>query len=146
MKRPTFILLVLSLVLATSAATFAQTPFYCVKPDGMPMATIVMPMGIQSDPSVVCNAVIPQCFLTCGAVEHITTSGVVVPPNLPVVTVTPEMLPTDRNQYIYESPAYCSQQYQACTARCSGNQDCVDACKSVRSGCGMGNPGGRHIE
>jgi hypothetical protein len=70
----------------------------------------------------------------------------VVPPNLPVVTVTPEMLPSDRNQYILESPAYCSQQYQACAARCGGNRDCVEACKSVRSGCGTGNPGGRHIE
>lgn len=146
MKRQAVFFSVLCLVLAASATAFAQTQFYCVKPDGMAMAAIVMPMGTQDDPSVVCNAAIPQCVLTCGAVEHMTAYGLVVPPNLPVVMVTPEMLPKDRNQYLYESPAYCAQQYQACLSWCAGSQTCANACQSVRSGCGTGNPGGRHIE
>ncbi|WP_300160186.1 hypothetical protein [Solidesulfovibrio sp.] len=146
MKLYPFALSVFLLVLVASTTAYAQTQFYCVKPDGMPMATIVMPMGLQDDPSVVCNAVVPQCYLTCAAVEHITLSGPVAPPNLPVVTVTPGMLPKDINQYNYESPAYCAQQYQACAARCGGNMACLGECNSVRSGCGRGNPGGRHNE
>ncbi|KHK02566.1 hypothetical protein [Desulfovibrio sp. TomC] len=141
MKRSAFVLMALGLLLGLSAPAFAQTPFYCVKPDGLPLATIITPLGLRDDPSVVCNAVIAQCNLTCAAVEHLTIAGYVVPPNLPVVTVTPEMLPTDRNQYMIESPAYCAQQYQACTARCGGDQACLAACKSVRSGCGRGNAG-----
>jgi len=141
MKRSGLVLLALGLVLALSAPAFAQAPFYCVRPDGLPLATIVTPLGMRDDPSVVCNAVIPQCSLTCAAVEHLTIAGYVVPPNLPVVTVTPEMLPTDRNQYMHESPAYCAQQYQACAAWCGGARACVAACKSVRSGCGRGNGG-----
>ncbi len=147
MKRTLFILLIMCMALAAASVAFAQAQFYCVKPDGTPMAGILMPQGTQDDPADVCNAVVPQCFLTCGAVAEYRYGGAQMPPpNLPIITVTPQMLPKSRNQYQYESPAYCNQQLQACVASCGGNQDCVAACRSVRSGCGTGNPGGRHIE
>jgi hypothetical protein len=140
MKRYAFALAVFCLFLAASAVAFAQTQFYCVKADGTALASIAMPSGGPDDPADVCNAVIPQCYLTCDAVEHTNASGFVVPPNLPVVVVTPEMLPKDRNEYIYESPTYCAQQYQNCKTWCGGNRTCIDECKSIRSGCGTGNP------
>ena len=139
MKRFLFSLLVLGAVLSAAAA-WAQTQFYCVKPDGAPVAAIVLPYGAGHDPSVVCNAVVPQCYLTCGAVMQVQ-SGVAAPaPGLPTVTVTPQML-SNLGGAGAETPEYCARQYQSCVAKCRGDRACAAYCQSVRSGCGTANRG-----
>jgi len=136
MKRLLIAFFVLGLLLAAAAAASAQTQLYCVKPDGMPVAAIVMPYGSNHDPSVVCNAVAPQCYLTCGAVLQIQ-NGMVVAPNLPTIPVTQQMLASLGNP-APETPQQCAQQYQSCVAQCRGDRACVAYCQSVRSGCGTG--------
>ena len=137
MKRLMLLLPALALVLAASAA-MAQTQMYCVKPDGMPVASIVMPYGAQHDPSVVCNAVVPQCYLTCGAVLRLQSGGPASPPpNVPVITVTPQMLANIGGNGA-ETHEFCERQYQSCVAKCRGDRACVAYCQSVRSGCGTG--------
>ncbi|MFP5258073.1 MAG: hypothetical protein ACLGQH_03530 [Acidobacteriota bacterium] len=126
-------LFVLGLLLSAATA-FAQTQFYCVKPDGLPVAAIVMPYGSNHDPSVVCNAVVPMCYLTCGAVLEIQ-NGVAVAPGLPTIQVTQQMLANIGNPAA-ETPQQCAKQYQSCVAQCRGDRACVAACQSVRSGCG----------
>jgi hypothetical protein len=141
MKRLLCSLFALSLTLAAATVALGQTQFYCVKPDGAPVASIVMPSGTRHDPSVVCNAAVPQCFLTCGAVMQIQSGGATMPPpNVPTVTVTQQML-SNLGTPVQETPAYCAKQYQDCVARCRGDRACVAACQSVRSGCGTGNRG-----
>ncbi|MHC1790677.1 hypothetical protein [Solidesulfovibrio sp.] len=135
MKRLLTLFAVLGLLTAATAAS-AQTQFYCVKPDGLPVAAIVMPYGSNHDPSVVCNAAVPQCYLTCGAVLHVR-DGLAVTPNLPTIQVTPQMLATLGN-HAPETPEQCARQYQSCVAQCRGDRACVAACQSVRSGCGTG--------
>ncbi|OLN26370.1 hypothetical protein DVDV_2692 [Desulfovibrio sp. DV] len=135
MKRLVVSLFVMGLLLAATAA-YAQTQLYCVKPDGVPVAAIVMPYGSNHDPSVVCNAVAPQCYLTCGAVMQIT-SGVTIAPNLPTVQVTQQMLASIGNG-APETPEQCAKQYQSCVAKCRGDKACLAYCQSVRSGCGTG--------
>jgi len=137
MKRLLILLSALGLVLAATAA-MAQTQMYCVKPDGLPVASIIMPYGAGHDPSVVCNAVAPQCYLTCGAVLHIQSGGPATPPpNVPVITVTPQML-ANIGTHAAETPEFCARQYQSCVAKCRGDRACVGYCQSVRSGCGTG--------
>ena len=97
------------------------------------MAAIVLPAGDSHDPSVVCNAVVPQCYLTCAAVGQ-TGQGMAVA-NVPTVTVTAQMLQHLGNP-TPETPAMCAQQYQSCVAQCRGDRSCVAYCQSVRSGCG----------
>jgi hypothetical protein len=140
MKRILFTTLVLCLALAGAVAASAQTTFYCVKPDGAPVAGIIMPGGSNHDPSVVCNAVVPQCFLTCGAVAQLADGMAVLPQGLPMITVTPQML-SGLGAPVYESPEHCASQYQQCLAKCRGDQACRAYCQSVRSGCGTGNAG-----
>ena len=84
MKRILLSVFVLCLALAGAVTASAQTTFYCVKPDGAPVAGIVVPSGDRHDPSVLCNAFVPQCFLTCGAVLRVQDGQSVVPPNLPM--------------------------------------------------------------
>jgi hypothetical protein len=136
MKRLVAAVFLLGLLLA-AAAVQAQTQFYCVKPDGMPVSAIVMPAGSGHDPSVVCNAAVPQCYLTCGAVLQIQ-NGVAVAPNLPTVQVTQQMLNSLGNGAA-ETPEFCAKQYQSCIGKCRGDKACVAYCQSVRSGCGTGN-------
>ncbi|QAZ66089.1 hypothetical protein [Solidesulfovibrio carbinolicus] len=124
-------------LLLVAATANAQTQFYCVKPDGMPVAAIVMPYGTSHDPSVVCNAAVPQCYLTCGAVMQVQ-NGVAVQPNLPTIQVTQQMLNSLGNG-APETPEYCAKQYQSCVAKCRGDKACIAYCQSVRSGCGTGN-------
>jgi hypothetical protein len=138
MQRILFSILLLSLVVAGAAPAAAQEYFYCVKPAGAPVASIIMPAGTRHDPSVVCNAMVPQCFLTCAAVQQLHEGQAVLPPNLPSLTVTPQML-SGLGAPAYESPAQCESQYQACMAKCRGDRDCQSYCRSVRSGCGTGN-------
>uniref|UniRef100_I2PYD3 Uncharacterized protein n=1 Tax=Desulfovibrio sp. U5L TaxID=596152 RepID=I2PYD3_9BACT len=139
MKRPLFSLVVLCLTLMAATAALAQTQMYCVKPDGMPVAAIVMPYGANHDPSVVCNAVVPQCYLTCGAVLHVQYGGMTTPPpNLPTIAVTPQMLQNIGNP-APETPAMCNSQYQQCAAQCRGDRACIAQCQSIRSGCGTAN-------
>jgi hypothetical protein len=141
MKRPLFLVLAMSLTLAAASVASGQTRFYCVKPDGAPIAAIVMPYGSSQDPSVVCNAVVPPCFLTCGAVAQIQSGGQAAPaPNVPTVTVTQQMLSGLGSPGV-ESPESCTKQYQNCVAKCRGDQACAAYCQSVRSGCGTGNKG-----
>lgn len=140
MKHNLLAFLVMCLALAGASVASAQTYFYCVKPDGMPVASIIMPAGSRHDPSVVCNAVAPQCFLTCGAVLEFHSGQAVLPPNLPTVTVTPQML-SGLGEPTFESPQYCASQYQTCLANCRGDRSCRAYCESVRSGCGTGNRG-----
>lgn len=141
MKRPLFSVLVLCLTLAAATVALAQTQLYCVKPDGMPVAAILMPAGSNQDPSVVCNAVAPQCYLTCGAVLHIQYGGMTTPPpNLPTIAVTQQMLATIGNPAA-ETPAFCAKQYQSCVAQCRGDRACLASCQSTRSGCGTANRG-----
>lgn len=135
MKRLLVSFFILGLLLAATTAV-AQTQFYCVKPDGMPVSAIVMPASSSQDPSVVCNAVAPQCYLTCGAVLHVR-DGVVVAPGLPTIQVTQQMLNSIGNP-APETPAQCAKQYQSCVAQCRGDKACLAACQSVRSGCGTG--------
>jgi hypothetical protein len=139
MKRILLSSLVLCLALVGAATASAQTTFYCVKPDGAPVAGIVIPSG-RHDPSVLCNAMVPQCFLTCGAVLQLQNGQAVAPPDLPMVTVTPQML-NSMGSPAYESPQQCASQYQQCLAKCRGDQACKAYCESVRSGCGTGNRG-----
>jgi len=138
MQRILFSILLVSLLVAGAVPVAAQGYFYCVKPDGAPVASIVMPAGSHHDPSVVCNAMVPQCFLTCAAVEQHQDGQAVLPPNLPAITVTPQML-SGLGAPTYESPAQCESQYQACVAKCRGDRACESYCRSVRSGCGTGN-------
>lgn len=140
MKRSLMLLLALGLVVASAGASFAQSRFYCVKPDGTPLAAIVMPYGDNHDPSVVCNAAVPQCFLTCAAVSRVRDGVAVTPDNVPTVTVTPQML-ANIGGGAAETPAFCAQQYDACVAHCRGDRSCIGYCQSVRSGCGTGNRG-----
>lgn len=140
MKRISIFFVVMCVVLAAASAAFAQNKYYCVKPDGAPISAIVLPRGARQDPSVVCNAVVPQCFLTCSAVQRIGSGEGVVPPSVPVVKVTRQMLSTVGSP-AYESPQYCAQQYQNCLANCRGDSSCRAFCESVRSGCGTGNSG-----
>ena len=140
MKRILLLVFVLSLALAGAATASAQTTFFCVKPDGQPVAGIVIPYGDRHDPSVICNAMVPQCFLTCGAVMQRADGQDVLPPGLPLVQVTPQML-NSLGTPAYESPQQCAAQYQQCLARCRGDQACKAYCDSVRSGCGTGNSG-----
>ena len=135
MKRLVIPFFVMGLLLAAATA-FAQTQLYCVKPDGAPVAAIVMPYGSNHDPSVVCNAAVPQCYLTCGAVLQIT-SGVTIAPNLPTIQVTQQMLASIGNG-APETPEQCAKQYQSCVAKCRGDKACLAYCQSVRSGCGTG--------
>lgn len=139
MKRILLTFVVMGLVVAAASAAFAQNKYYCVKPDGAPISAIVLPRGVTQDPSVVCNAVVPQCFLTCSAVQRLG-NGENPAPNVPVVKVTRRMLGTVGNP-AYESPQYCAQQYQNCLANCRGDSSCRAFCESVRSGCGTGNSG-----
>ena len=142
MKRFVFASLVLTFALAAASAALAQTPMYCVKPNGAAVAAIIMPYGDSHDPSVVCNAVIPQCYLTCSAELQTQMGASTVPPGLPTVTVTPQMLQHVGNP-APETPAMCAQQYQQCVASCRGDQACIAYCQSVRSGCGTGNRRGQ---
>ena len=136
MKRPLFVALVLTLALAAASAALAQTQLYCVKPDGSAVAAISLPYGDRHDPSVVCNAVVPQCFLTCGAVAQIHSGGPAGPtPNVPTVNVTPQML-SALGGASAETPEQCARQYQGCVAKCRGDRSCIAYCQSVRSGCG----------
>lgn len=136
MKRFVPVLALVALLLAAATAG-AQTQFYCVKPDGAPLAAIVMPSGANHDPSVVCNAAVPQCYLTCSAVVQIQ-NGVSVQPGLPTIQVTRQMLNSLGNG-APETPEYCAKQHQACVAKCRGDKACIAYCQSVRSGCGTGN-------
>ena len=136
MKRLFAPAILVALLLAAATAS-AQSQFYCVKPDGMPLAAIVMPYGANHDPSVVCNAAVPQCYLTCGAVMQVQ-NGVAVQPNLPTIQVTQQMLNSLGNG-APETPEYCAKQHQACVAKCRGDKACIAYCQSVRSGCGTGN-------
>jgi hypothetical protein len=138
MQRILFSLMVLGLIVAAAAPASAQEYFYCVKPDGAPVASIVMPAGSRHDPSVVCNAMVPQCFLTCAAVQQLHDGQAVLPPDLPAITVTPQML-SGLGAPTYESPAQCESQFQACLGSCRGDRACQAYCRSVRSGCGTGN-------
>ncbi len=140
MKHLLFASLVLSLTLAAAVA-WGQTQFYCVKPDGAPVAAIVMPYGSNHDPSVVCNAAVPQCFLTCSAVQRLPAGGQATPPpDVPTVAVTPQML-SNFGAPAAETPEACDRQYQACVAKCRGDRACVAYCQSVRSGCGTASRG-----
>lgn len=138
MKRILLTLCVLGLALAGAVPAFAQTTFYCVKPDGAPVAGIVIPGGDRHDPSVLCNAFVAQCYLTCSAVLQHQDGQSVVPESVPMVQVTPRML-NSLGEPAYESPAQCEAQYQQCVARCRGDRACKAYCESVRSGCGKGN-------
>ena len=140
MQRILTSLFVLGLVLFGATAASAQGYFYCVKPDGAPVASIVLPAGAGHDPSVVCNAVVPQCFLTCSAVLEVHSGQAVLPPDLPSVTVTPHML-ANLGGASPETPALCDEQYRQCVARCRGDHACQAYCQSVRSGCGTANSG-----
>ncbi len=141
MKRPLFSLAILVLTLVAASAALAQTQMYCVKPDGSAVAAIILPSGDRHDPSVVCNAVVPQCYLTCSAVLQSQTGGpVAVSPNIPTVNVTPQMLAALGNP-APETPAMCAQQYQQCVAKCRGDRSCISYCQSVRSGCGTAGRG-----
>lgn len=140
MKRILLSTLVLCLALAGAATASAQTTFYCVKPDGAPVAGIIIPAGDRHDPSVVCNAIVKQCFLTCSAVMERHDGQATVPAGLPMVAVTPQML-NDLAAPAYESPQQCASEYQQCMARCRGDRACQSYCQSVRSGCGTGNTG-----
>lgn len=140
MKRILVSVSVVCLIMAAASVASAQSKFYCVKPDGMPVSGIVLPHGARQDPSVVCNAVVPQCYLTCSAVQQIKSGEAVVPPDLPVVKVTRQML-SAVGEPAYESPQYCASQYQNCLANCRGDTSCRAFCESVRSGCGTGNSG-----
>jgi hypothetical protein len=141
MKRPLLFFVVLSLTLVAASVASAQTRMYCVKPDGAPIAAIVMPYGSNHDPSVVCNAVVPQCFLTCGAVAQMHSGTQNAPaPNVPIVTVTAQML-SGLGSSGAESPELCAKQYQSCLAKCRGDRSCAAYCESVRSGCGTANRG-----
>jgi len=136
MKRFLFLSLVLGLTLAAVTAASAQTQTYCVKPDGAPVAEIIIPRGSANDPSVICNAVVPQCFLTCSAVARTQSGSMAAPaPNVPVVTVTPQML-SNLGGGGAETPELCNKQYQSCVAKCRGDRACAAYCQSVRSGCG----------
>lgn len=136
MKRFLIASFVLALTLAAAGAASAQTRLYCVKPNGAAVAAIVLPYGDSHDPSVVCNAVVPQCYLTCSAVREGGAAQAAV--NLPTVTVTQQMLQNLGNP-APETPAMCAQQYQSCVAQCRGDRACIAYCQSVRSGCGTGN-------
>ncbi|HCR11941.1 MULTISPECIES: hypothetical protein [Solidesulfovibrio] len=140
MKRPLFIALVLTLALAAASAALAQTQLYCVKPDGSAVAAISLPYGDRHDPSVVCNAVVPQCYLTCSAVMQVQDGYAAQAANVPVIQVTQQMLQRLGNP-APETPAMCAQQYQQCVSQCRGDKACIAYCKSVRSGCGTGNRG-----
>ncbi|WP_300159672.1 hypothetical protein [Solidesulfovibrio sp.] len=140
MKRPLLATLVLTLILAAASAAMAQTQMYCVKPDGAAVAAISLPYGDRHDPSVVCNAVVPQCYLTCSAVLQIKDGYAAQAANVPVVQVTQQMLQNLGNP-APETPAMCAQQYQQCVSKCRGDKACVAYCQSVRSGCGTGNRG-----
>lgn len=133
MKRFLFASLVLTLLLAAAGMASAQTQLYCVKPNGAAVAAIVLPAGDSHDPSVVCNAVVPQCYLTCAAVGQ-TGQGMAAA-NVPTVVVTAQMLQRLGNP-APETPAMCTQQYQTCVAQCRGDRACIAYCQSVRSGCG----------
>ena len=137
MKHFLFVSLVLTLTLAAASMALAQSTMYCVKPNGAAVAAITMPPGDTHDPSVVCNAVVPQCYLTCGAVMQVQ-NGVAVQPNLPTIQVTQQMLNSLGNG-APETPEFCAKQYQSCVAKCRGDKACVAYCQSVRSGCGTGN-------
>jgi hypothetical protein len=139
MKRTLLLLAILALSLAAASAASAQTQFYCVKPDGAAIAAIALPYGARHDPSVVCNAVVPQCYLTCGAVLELR-DGSSVAAGVPTIQVTQQMLDRIGNP-APETPAMCAQQYQQCVSQCRGDRACVAACQSVRSGCGTGNRG-----
>ncbi|WP_428564386.1 MAG: hypothetical protein ACP59X_02125 [Solidesulfovibrio sp. DCME] len=139
MKRRLFLFAILALCLAGASAASAQTQMYCVKPDGAAVAAIVLPYGTQHDPSVICNAVVPQCYLTCGAVLQLQ-DGRSVAAGVPTVQVTQQMLQRIGNP-APETPAMCAKQYQDCVAKCRGDRACVAYCQSVRSGCGTGNRG-----
>ncbi|EFL50687.1 conserved hypothetical protein [Solidesulfovibrio fructosivorans JJ]] len=136
MKRFLFVSLVLALTLAAASMAMAQSTLYCVKPNGAAVAAITMPPGDTHDPSVVCNAVVPQCYLTCTAVLQTQMGGAAA--NVPTIPVTRQMLQNLGNP-APETPAMCAQQYQRCVAKCRGDRACISYCQSVRSGCGTGN-------
>lgn len=137
MKRTLLLLAILALSLAAAGIASAQTQLYCVKPDGSAVASIILPQGDRHDPSVVCNAVVPQCYLTCSAVLQLQDGRSVAAGNVPVVQVTPRMLQNLGNP-APETPAMCEQQYRDCVNKCRGDRACIGYCKSVRSGCGTG--------
>lgn len=140
MKRMLLSFSVLCLIVAGASAALAQSTYMCVKPDGTPVAGIIMPRGADQDPSVVCNAVVPQCFLTCSAMQRFQNGQAPLPAGLRTIRVTRRML-SAVGEPGYESPQYCEQQYQNCLANCRGDRACQAFCRSVRSGCGTGNPG-----
>lgn len=140
MKRFLLSFSVVCLIVAAAPAAFAQGKYICIKPDGAPVAGIIMPRGAKADPSVVCNAVVPQCFLTCSAVQKFQNGQAPLPAGLRTIKVTHRML-SAVGEPGYESLQYCEQQYQNCLANCRGDSACRAFCGSVRSGCGKGNPG-----
>ena len=139
MKR---ILLALA-VLGFAATAFAQQPqiYQCIRPDGAVVGTVSDTSG---DPSVTCNHELVDCNMVCAAKLHLTEGGTVpvVPPQVPAQRTQPE--PGGPA----ETPAYCNQKYQECTAKCKSDPNnrssyemdaCISSCKSWRSGCGTWN-------
>jgi hypothetical protein len=140
MKRVLLAFLVMCLVVVAASVASAQGKYVCVKTDGSPVAGIILPRGAKQDPSVICNAVVPQCFLTCSAVQKFHDGQSELPPGLPTVKVTRRML-SSVGEPAFESPQYCASQYQNCLANCRGDNACRAFCESVHSGCGTGNSG-----
>ncbi len=141
MKR---ILLALAVVCFAATAYAQQPPIYqCIRPDGTVVGTVSDTSG---DPSSTCNHDLVDCNLVCAAKLLLTDQGggmvPVVPPQVPAQRTQPE--PGGPA----ETPAYCQQKYQECTANCRADPKnrtaydrdaCIASCNSWRSGCGTWN-------
>ncbi len=149
MKR-LFLILAMALFMATAASRVqAQTKYYCVKPGGAPVCAIMVPPGARHDPSVLCNLSCSQCNLTCVAQLRFQSGGDPGAENrVPVVQVRPEALTGSDMRSNVETREYCNAQYARCLDNCRHDpkntsnpeymRQCEAYCRSVRSGCGMG--------
>ena len=134
------ILLAMALLCAASTAQAQQRVYECVRPDGTVVCTVADTSG---DPSVTCNYECVDCNMVCAARLRLMEdkSGRDVP-------VTPPAVKGERRkpgQAARETPEFCRQGYQDCTAKCKADPKnkrkydmdaCISSCNSWLSGCG----------